>query len=52
MASQAWTVVGSGDYNADGRSDILWRNTDDRREHDLALGQFGERAKPWPPSLP
>ena len=24
----AWTVVAIGDYNGDGRDDILWRNTD------------------------
>jgi hypothetical protein len=23
----AWTIVGIGDFNGDGRSDILWRNT-------------------------
>ena len=27
LSSQSWTVAGSGDYNGDGRSDILWRNT-------------------------
>jgi hypothetical protein len=26
-ASSAWTVVGTGDFNGDGRFDILWRNT-------------------------
>ena len=24
----SWQVVGTGDFNGDGRSDILWRNTD------------------------
>jgi hypothetical protein len=23
----SWSVVGSGDYNNDGRADILWRNS-------------------------
>ena len=23
----AWTVLGTGDFDGDGRSDILWRNT-------------------------
>jgi hypothetical protein len=27
ITTLAWTVAGSGDYNGDGRSDILWRNT-------------------------
>ena len=26
--SADWTVVGTGDFNGDGRSDILWRHTD------------------------
>src|SRR5205085_7742553 len=25
--TQAWQIVGTGDYNGDGRSDVLWRNT-------------------------
>jgi hypothetical protein len=24
--NQAWTVVGSGDFNGDGRADVFWRN--------------------------
>jgi hypothetical protein len=27
VAGPAWQVVGLGDFNADGRADILWRNT-------------------------
>ena len=23
----SWAVVGTGDFNGDGKSDILWRNT-------------------------
>jgi hypothetical protein len=23
----AWSIAGAGDYNADGTTDILWRNT-------------------------
>ena len=25
-----WTIVGTGDFNGEGRDDILWRNTDGR----------------------
>ena len=28
VVSTAWQVVGTGDFNGDGRDDILWRNTD------------------------
>ncbi len=24
----SWHIVGTGDFNGDGRDDILWRNTD------------------------
>jgi hypothetical protein len=24
---RTWTIVGTGDFNGDGRSDILWRDT-------------------------
>ena len=27
VADQAWKIVGTGDFNADGRADILWRNS-------------------------
>jgi hypothetical protein len=27
VADQSWTIVGTGDFNADGKIDILWRNT-------------------------
>ena len=27
-ATTAWKVVATGDYNGDGRDDILWRHTD------------------------
>ena len=27
-ASTSWQVAGTGDFNGDGRTDILWRNTD------------------------
>jgi len=25
--NQSWKIVGTGDFNNDGKSDILWRNT-------------------------
>jgi hypothetical protein len=27
VTSQAWKVVGRGDFNGDGKSDVFWRNT-------------------------
>src|SRR3546814_17814008 len=31
VGSQSWTVVGIGDFNGDGSTDILWRDTADGR---------------------
>jgi hypothetical protein len=28
VVSTAWKIAGTGDFNGDGRDDILWRNTD------------------------
>ena len=36
--------VGLGDYNGDGRSDILWRNSTTGANVDLAFGQLGHAA--------
>ena len=30
LSSDAWQVAGTGDFNGDGRDDILWRNDDGR----------------------
>ena len=27
LPDQNWTIVGTGDFNSDGKTDILWRNT-------------------------
>jgi hypothetical protein len=27
VADQNWKIVGTGDYNGDGKVDIVWRNT-------------------------
>jgi hypothetical protein len=29
MSSQDWKIVGTGDFNQDGKPDLLWRNTND-----------------------
>jgi hypothetical protein len=28
LVSSAWQIEGIGDFNGDGKSDILWRHTD------------------------
>jgi hypothetical protein len=37
----AWRVVGSGDFNGDGRSDILWRHDDGRLSNWLGRSDGG-----------
>ena len=34
--SNSWGVIGVGDFNGDGRDDLLWRNVIDRRCFELA----------------
>ena len=36
-----WHVIGSGDFNGDGRDDILWRNTDGRITNWLGTSSGG-----------
>ena len=37
----SWHVVGTGDFNGDGRADILWRNDDGRTTNWLGLANGG-----------
>ena len=36
IADTNWKVVGIGDFDGDGKADVLWRNGVHRREHRLA----------------
>ena len=44
----AWQVAGTGDFNGDGRDDILWRNTDGALSEWLGTRQW-RRSRPTTP---
>jgi hypothetical protein len=41
IVSTAWQIAGTGDFNGDGRSDILWRNTDGQLSNWLGTANGG-----------
>ncbi len=49
VSDQTWTIVGTGDFNGDGKPDILWRNTS-RHECGLVHEREGLRRMGLPPA--
>jgi hypothetical protein len=57
--SSAWQALGTGDFNADGTSDVLWRNTTTgevdtwivSNDHVIGGGAIGTLSTAWQPQV-
>ena len=47
-----WTIVGTGDYDGDGKADILWRNTATGDTYLYLMNGLGVTSEGYLPNVP